>query len=116
VDPWIDDQGDSHEEEPEDEEGDASEIQGAKPTDLGTLEARLGQVTEAVAQMQKALRVIALGIDYGRYLRFETLTDVDLFHDATHEEYKFCVQFVVDAAFHLADVEANAIPPSWWNW
>jgi hypothetical protein len=116
LDPWIGDQEDSDEEEPEEEEGDRGETQEAKPGDLGTLEAQLGQVTDAVGQMQKAMRVIALGIDYGRFLRFEALTDVDLFHKATREEYNFCVQFVVDAAFRLADVEANAIPPSWWDW
>ena len=57
--------------------------------------------------MQKAMRVIALGIDYGRFLRFEALTDMDLFYAPTREEYDYCVQFVIDAAFRIAEVEAN---------
>jgi hypothetical protein len=133
LDPWILGQEDldeddldekePDEEEPDDEESDPAKVEETKPRDLGALEARLGQVTEAVGQvteaveqMQKAMRVIALGIDYGQFLRFEVLTDVDLFHNATREEYNFCVQFVIDAAFRLADVEANTIPPSWWDW
>jgi hypothetical protein len=132
VDPWLLGQEDTDEEpdeeesdgeEPDEEQSDPAKVEETKPRDLGTLEARLGQVTEAVeqvtdavGQMQKAMRVIALGIDYGRFLRFEVLTDVDLFHNATREEYNFCMQFVIDAAFRLADVEANAVPPSWWDW
>lgn len=120
LDPWIDNQ-----EEPDEEgtnegvpgqEGEAGKALEKIHEDLGRLGGGLAQVTDAVGQLQKAMRVIALGIDYGQFLRFEALTDVDLFHAATREEYNFCMQFAIDTAFRLADVEANAIPPSWWDW
>jgi hypothetical protein len=111
VDPWAE-----NEDEPTEDEDEPVETQDELNENMGKLSEQLATVTDAVTQMQKAMRVIALGIDYGRFLRFEALTDIDLFYAPTQEEYDFCVQFVIDAAFRIAEVEANSIPPSWWDW
>jgi len=75
-------------------------------------------LTDAVGQMQRALRVLAVGLDYRRYARFEMLVPPILrFADghrdvrpvpglaAGDEEYQFCRQFVIEAALHLAEMD-----------
>lgn len=74
------------------------------------------------------MRVLALGIDYARYTRFEQLTPrvsevsggekqpvllVDADHAPNPEEYDYCVQFVITAALRVAEVHASAVEPSW---
>jgi hypothetical protein len=83
------------------------------------------QLNKAVASMQVGIRVLALGIDYARYTRFQRLTPmvfrdadppsllVDADYGPTREEYDYCVQFVVSVALRLAEVDANAVLPSW---
>jgi hypothetical protein len=75
-------------------------------------------ITDAVSQMQRALRVLAVGLDYRRYARFEMLVPhIARFIDghrevrpvpgleAGDEEYQFCKQFVIEAALHLAEMD-----------
>lgn len=74
--------------------------------------------------MQNGMRVLALGIDYSRYTRFQRLTPtvfrddppsllVDADYAPTREEYDYCVQFVISVALRLAEVDASAELPSW---
>jgi len=86
---------------------------------------RIEELTNAAATMQRGMRVLALGIDYGRYDRFERLTPrvwgqgeyrqvrTDADYAPTREEYDYCVQFVVTVSLRIAEVEANAVPVSW---
>jgi hypothetical protein len=85
----------------------------------------LSEITEAVASIQRGMRVVALGNDYGRYNRFEQLTpkvygtddnrrvDVDAFYAPTRDEYDDCVQFVISVALRVADLETQSARPSW---
>jgi hypothetical protein len=89
------------------------------------LDGHLRALSEATSQMQRGLRVLALGIDYAQYVRFEQLTplilsdggarlsSMSLAWAPTREEYEDCVQFVITAALHLAELEARSAPPSW---
>jgi len=85
----------------------------------------IAQLNAAVSAMQGGMRVLALGIDYSRYTRFQRLTPtvlrdddppsllVDADYAPTREEYDYCVQFVISVALRLAEVEASAVMPSW---
>lgn len=86
---------------------------------------RLTELTNAVAAIQAGMRVLALGIDYSRYDRFERLTPQvwgqgehrhvrrDADYSPTGEEYEYCVQFVVTVSLRIAEVETSATPVSW---
>ena len=89
------------------------------------LSRRVEQLSEAVPQIQQAMRVMALGIDYSRYARFERLTP-RVFGTGEHrrvspepgyapnqEEYEYCMQFVITAALRMAELEAQSLTPSW---
>jgi hypothetical protein len=82
---------------------------------LGNLILRM---TEAVGEMQHALRVLAVGLDYRRYARFDMLVPrIVRFMDGHREvrtvpglqiggeEYQFCKLFVIEAAIHLAEMD-----------
>lgn len=85
----------------------------------------IAQLNDVVAAMQRGMRVMAVGIDYARYNRFEQLTpkvsgtgehrrvNAEADYAPTHEEYDDCVQFVIAAALRLAELEADATQPSW---
>lgn len=79
---------------------------------------RVKKLTTAADRMQRAIRVLAVGLDYRRYARFEMLLpQVDYFMDnhrevrplpgfeAGDEEYQFCRQFVIETALHLAEMD-----------
>lgn len=106
--------------------------QGTLPQDRRAAEAsarkldrQLKQLVEAALSMQRGLRVIALGIDYGRYNRFELLTPhvsgsgehrhvhAGADYAPSREEYDDCVQFVIRVALRLAELDAQTAPPSW---
>jgi hypothetical protein len=77
------------------------------------------------------MRVIALGLDFGEYHRFqklvpgfvygsdeeeETEVTVGAYHylyAPSDEEYEFCLRFVISAALRLAELEALTADPSW---
>jgi len=78
----------------------------------------ISAMTEAIRQMRGALRILAVGLDYRRYARFDTLRPrVDRFTDGHREvrpmpglplgdeEYQFCKLFVIEAAIHLAEMD-----------
>ena len=94
--------------------------------DARRLAEQIDWVTRTAREAQGALRIIALGIDYGRYHRFRQLTPrVSLNYDETREvfhdpdyaptvaEFDFCRQFLITVALQLAEVEAHLVPPSW---
>jgi hypothetical protein len=104
-------------------------LAGNKARGIQTIGKKLGDqfgaLTEAVTEMQKAMRVIALGIDYARYLRFRQLTPqiyrsgdyknigAPVNYAPSRAEYDDCVLFVIGAALRFAELEASAAPPSW---
>jgi hypothetical protein len=82
------------------------------------LDRHIKAITDAVGQMQRGLRVLAVGLDYRRYARFEMLVPhilrfLDGHRDVRpmpglqtgEEEYQFCRQFVIEAALHLAEMD-----------
>jgi hypothetical protein len=89
-------------------------------------ESVIAQVTEIARATQRAVRVMALGIDYWQFDRFEKLTPTRVYYIDGHvevreppgyapnqEEFGFCRQFVITAALRMAEAEAHAVPPSW---
>jgi hypothetical protein len=107
----------------------ASAIRGNNSRSIANIGQKLGrsvdQLSEAVPQIQQAMRVMALGLDYSRYARFERLTPQVYGtgeHRSVHpgpgyapdqEEYEYCVQFVISAALRMAELEAQSLTPSW---
>jgi len=94
------------------------------------LGARLGHVSEAVVEIQEAMRIMAVGIDFPQYLHFRELLpalwDNDEAKDteianheekigqfANREEFHFCRQFLVTTALRIAEVEEHQRRPSW---
>jgi len=86
---------------------------------------QIDQLKEAVAAIQRGMRVIAIGVDYARYNRFEQLTpqvygtgehrrvSAEAGYAPTHDEYEDCVQFVITVALRVAELEADTAQPSW---
>jgi hypothetical protein len=75
-------------------------------------------ITDAVGEMQRAIRVLAVGLDYRRYARFEMLIPrIDRYAGGHREvrpvpglqvgdeEYQFCRQFVIETALHLTEMD-----------
>lgn len=76
------------------------------------------QIDLALKEMQRAMRVLAMGIDYRRYARFYLLVPyIACFMDGRREvraipglqagddEYQFCKQFVIESALQLAELD-----------
>jgi hypothetical protein len=81
---------------------------------------RVKKLTNAADRMQRAIRVLTVGLDYRLYARFEMLLpQVDYYMDghrkvhplpgfeAGDDEYQFCRQFVIETALHLAEMDFN---------
>ena len=79
---------------------------------------RLKGIEEGLERFQQAFRVLAMGVNYQRYARFELLVPwVSHFADGHREvravpgldvgdeEYQFCKQFVIETALHLAELD-----------
>jgi hypothetical protein len=90
--------------------------------DFTKIDRKLGEqimaLTDAAYEMQHALRVLAVGLDYRRYARFDMLVPhIVRYRDgkrsvqpipglqAGDEEYQFCKLFVIEAAIHLAEMD-----------
>lgn len=80
------------------------------------LASQIDDVTNATRLMQRALRVMALGIDYWDFERFQQLTPSIAYmltgtsqrrvpdgYAPTAEEFDFCRQFIVTLALRIAD-------------
>ena len=86
------------------------------------------QIIETLEQMQRAIRVLAMGLDYRRYARFDLLVpDVVRSLDGGRrvwptpglqvgdDEYQFCKKFVIETALHLAEVDFDFDLYSMWD-
>lgn len=84
----------------------------------------IAKLDDAVSALQRGMRVLATGIDYAQYNRFEQLTQhVQRTRDgkATGNfgyapdsgEYAFCTQFVITSALRIAELAAHSAQPSW---
>lgn len=85
---------------------------------VSALEEAHNEVNEAAAEMQRALRVMAVGLDYRAYARFSMIVPRvwRTFDQARHvsavagleytrEMYEFCKEFVVEASLQLAALD-----------
>ncbi|MGO8959399.1 MAG: hypothetical protein ACLQFR_18835 [Streptosporangiaceae bacterium] len=99
-----------------------------RPPDARPLAKQLTVMTKAVQQMQRALRIMALGIDYRRFARFEQLTPHIAWYadghqerltqpgyDPTAEEFEYCRQFLVTVALRMAELQVHIARPHWWT-
>ncbi|MEU7851343.1 hypothetical protein AB0B69_28465 [Micromonospora parva] len=90
------------------------------------LASQINQVTKVATATQTAVRMIALGIDFYRFARFEALTPIYIptfgnpdgwrapdNYAPNDEELQYCLQFVVDVALRLAVIEGHLAAPSW---
>ena len=79
---------------------------------------RTDRINRSLGDMQRAMRVLAMGLDYRRYARFEMLVPrIAHFADGHREvwavpglqvggdEYQFCRLFVIETAVHLAEMD-----------
>lgn len=102
------------------------ELRSIAQGDLGGCEiARyLDNLHESISAMQKAMRVIAFGIDFRRYSRFQSFTPSLIrtldgtyhVHDISegrrsNEMLQFCVDFVIESAIQLRDFDYDAQEP-----
>lgn len=85
-------------------------------------------MTQAIWDMQHALGILSVGLDYRRYARFHMLVPSVLHHrDGSRsldprpylrvgdEEYQFCKLFVIEAAIHLAEVDFDLDLEALWQ-
>jgi hypothetical protein len=82
------------------------------------------RVAESIEYMQSAIKVLALGLDYRKYSKFQMLTPYTvrtmdgkyhIEHDSTSglplpEDVGFCIDFVIEAAVHLRDFDYDVVP------
>jgi hypothetical protein len=100
---------------------------GPMPPNPAPLAQQIVKMTEAIQEMQRGLRIMALGIDFRQFIRFEKLTPhVAWFMDGhkerftqagygpTREEFDYCCQFLVTVALRLAELDVHAARPEWW--
>ncbi|MGI5155841.1 hypothetical protein [Microbispora sp. CA-102843] len=93
---------------------------------VGDLASQISNVTSAVMEMQAALRIMVIGIDYHRYQRFRKLTphvqrtfgggrdrSFPPNYAPNRDEYDYCFNFLISAALRVADFQAHTVLPSW---
>jgi len=85
----------------------------------------IAKLNDVVVAIQRGMRVMAVGLDYARYNRFDQLTpkvygtgehrqvEADWDYAPSRDEYDYCVQFVITVALRLAELEADTVEPSW---
>lgn len=111
----------------------AHDVKEAFENLLGARSTRSRRVAEAVASavasadlMRPAMRMVALGLDFPTYLKFDLLVpDMTVYGDGrreytapqgyapTDDDFSFCLEFVVTAALRLAAAEAHQREPEW---
>jgi len=76
----------------------------------------LSEIVNAIDQLCDALRILALGLDYKRYVRFSRLTPAVIRIEGghprlqegergvprSHDDYKFCLDFVIESSLILS--------------
>lgn len=93
---------------------------------VSRLSAQISEVIEIASATQAALRVMSLGVDYHRYLRFRQLAphvsyDINRNRSVvalqdyapTAEHLRFCQEFVITVALRLEEIGAHIAPPPW---
>jgi hypothetical protein len=85
----------------------------------------IAKLNDVVVAIQRGMRVMAVGLDYARYNRFDQLTpkvygtgehrqvEADWDYAPSRDEYDCCIQFVITVALRLAELEADTVEPSW---
>jgi hypothetical protein len=95
-------------------------FRGSGFSDLADLAETLDHVTDVASELQRAMRMIALGIDYRRYAQFEILApSVDHFfggkieyrvsalhENLTQDDFQTAKLFVIDSALQAAKADA----------
>ena len=78
---------------------------------------RIGQAEGVLDRMQRVIRVLAIGVDYRHYARFELLVPNIIYTadgsrvagvpglEVGDTEYQFCKQFVIETALHMAELD-----------
>ena len=79
---------------------------------------RTDLMLDALTSMQQAMRVVAMGLDYRRYARFEMLVPQIVWYMTGarevrpipglvvgEDDYQWCRQFVIETALHLAEID-----------
>ncbi|MFE9099812.1 hypothetical protein [Actinomadura geliboluensis] len=87
---------------------------------------QIAAVTAAAMSMQSAMRLLALGIDYHKYDKFQLLTprvdymfggkrEINCHPDyaPSAEDFAYCERFLITVALRLAEVEAHRVVPPW---
>jgi hypothetical protein len=80
------------------------------------LASAIAKLMDAASEMQNAMRVMALGIDYRQFARFKKLTPSILYfmtgrterrvrpdYLPTHTDFEFCRQFLINAALRIVE-------------
>jgi hypothetical protein len=92
-----------------------------------SLAGQLADVISAAQAMQTGMRIMALGIDYRQFDRFQRLTPRLMYfvgsggpeasypsgYAPTAEEVDYCRQFIVTVALRMAELEVHTAQPSW---
>ncbi len=87
---------------------------------------QISDVTDIARATQTGLRVVSLGVDLHRYVRFRQLVP-HVFHGMagnrevrpppdyapTAEHLRFCMDFLITVALRLAEIETYTTPPAW---
>lgn len=93
--------------------------------DTDHLARQISEMSKVVVELQAAMRVAVLGIDFAAHQRFRTLTPAiskswggrsyraPVGYAPSDDEVDFCTQFVVDAAIRLAAANAQLAQPAW---
>jgi hypothetical protein len=93
----------------------------------GEVEGFASDVADAIADMQNAIKILALGLDYRRYVRFQLLTpsakklpngnyevhpNRSKVETLTLDHCRFCYDFVIESAIELQviDLEVKVVP------
>jgi hypothetical protein len=92
----------------------------------GDLAGQIATITEVVIALQGAMQVLASGIDYPQYDRFQVLTphvaymmsgDRRVAHHQDYapskEDFEYCKRFVISSALRLVEVEGHRSAPPW---
>jgi hypothetical protein len=94
-----------------------------------TLAGQLADVISATQAMQTGMRIMALGVDYRQFDRFQRLTPSLMYfansggpeahypsgYAPSAEEFDYCREFIVAVALRVAELEVHTAKPSWHN-
>lgn len=91
-----------------------SRIKNEAPKDLSRF---AEEIEKEIAALHEQVRLLSLGIDYRRYMRFQWLTPIVYYTAAgtyekagerygqSHQDYLFCYHFVIECALRLQEIQ-----------